>query len=73
MIKCFNPSIPNELNKKSPLKGEIFKILHQYVPPLSDLSVLASKNGYFKPGMIFSNEVNLFVNLIYQRTYLQKC
>ena len=61
MIMSFSYSIPNESNKKSSLDGEMFKILHQCVPPLSDLSVFAIQNGYFKPGIIFSNEINLFV------------
>ena len=62
MTKFFSPSIPNESNNKSLFEGEFFRILHQCVTILSDLSVFAVRNGYFYPGIIFSNEINLFIS-----------
>ena len=47
IIKCFKPSRPYESKKKMSVFGPISVILHQWVPPLLELSLFAMINWYF--------------------------
>ena len=57
----FYPINSKRIPKKSSLFDEIFKIIHQCVPFLSLRSDFEIKNGYFLPGIILSNIMNLLV------------
>ena len=62
-MNLFMPVITNESNNKISVTGEMFKIFHRCVPLSSLLSILEIMNGYFFPGIFFSNITNLFILL----------
>ena len=47
IIKAFKPSRPNVSKKKMSVFGSMSSMLHQWVPPLLEMSVFAIRNGYF--------------------------